>query len=197
VSRFVLLIGMLLLLAGCATTGSNTVGKQEAGDTATLDPQINAAYAHALDAMRDGDKVRAEAALRQLLEKYPQFSGPRANLGILYFRANNMKQAKREFELALKVNAENVVSLNHLGIISRAEGRFEDAFAFYEKALKIKPDYAYAHLNFGILLDLYMGKLNEALTHYQRYQMLSEKQNKVKDKNVANWIIDLKRRIKK
>ena len=40
---------------------------------------------------------------------------------------------------------------------------------------------------------MYLYELGEALEHYEAYQALLEK----KDKNVAKWIIDLKRRLAK
>jgi len=186
---------IVLLLAGCAATGpGGGLGKKESAKAASnVDPKIAAAYEQALSAMRGGNQARAESALKQFIKKYPSFSGPRANLGILYYRAKKTEQAKAEFRAALEINAKNVVSLNHLGIISREEGKFKEALAFYERALRIEPDYAYAHLNFGILLELYMGKLTEALGHYKRYQELTD----AKDKEVAKWIVDLGRRAKK
>lgn len=194
-ARFNRVVILVLLLAGCAATGPNV--QQETKALPKVDPKITAAYESALSTMRDGKTAQAEVMLRHLNEKYPTFSGPRANLGILYFRAKKIEQAKSEFHAALKINASNVVSLNHLGIISRGEGKFKDAHAFYQKALQIDPDYAYAHLNFGILLELYMGKLSEALAHYKRYQELTKAAGKDEDKDVGKWIVDLGRRAKK
>jgi tetratricopeptide (TPR) repeat protein len=190
---------MVMLLVGCAATGPGGGEEKpaEAKSLPKIDPKVMAAYESALSAMRDGKTAQAESAFRQLIEKYPNFSGPHANLGILYFHANKLDQAKSEFHEALKINPENVVCLNHLGIISRGEGKFEEARAFYEKALQIDPDYAYAHLNFGILLELYMGKLTEALDHYKRYQELTKAEGKEEDDKVAKWIVDLTRRAKK
>ena len=190
---------LVSLLVGCAATGPavDTGAPAIAKDLPKVDPKIAADYESALSVMRNGKMTQAESALRQLAEKYPNYSGPRANLGILYFRANKLDQAKSEFHEALKINPKNVVSLNHLGIINRGEGKFEEANSFYEKALQIDPDYAYAHLNFGILLELYMGKLNEALGHYKRYQELTKAEGKDEDKEVSKWIVDLGRRAKK
>jgi DNA-directed RNA polymerase subunit F len=42
------------------------------------------------------------------------------------------------------------------------------------------------------LYDLYLGNLDKALAHYNRFQSLSPE----KDKEVEKWIADLKRRIK-
>ena len=70
--------------------------------------------------------------------------------------------------------------------------QMEAARNFYEKALQADRDYAYAHLNYGILLELYMGKLPEALEHYKQYQALTKEE----DKKVKGWIIELGRRVK-
>jgi len=195
----IIFLVLVLLLVGCAATGPS--GDSDASliakDLPKVDPKIAAEYEAALSVMRSGKIAQAESALRQLAEKYPNFSGPRANLGILYFHENKLDQAKSEFHEALKINPKNVVSLNHLGIISRGDGKFKEAHSFYEKALQIDHNYAYAHLNFGILLELYMGKLNEALGHYERYQELRKAEGKDEDKDVAKWIVDLSRRAKK
>jgi len=190
----VLLAGAVLLLAACAGTEpvseAPVVVKKE---LPKVDPKVAAAYESALSAMRAGKAAQAEKALQQLAEQYPNYSGPQANLGILYFHQNKLEKAKAAFQASLEINPKNVVSLNHLGIISRGAGEFKQAQVYYEKALGIDPDYAFAHLNYGILLELYMGKLPEALKHYQRYQELTPKE----DIEVKKWIIDLGRRAKK
>jgi len=193
----IFLAGTVLLLAACAGTGPT-------GDVATtpgtpkkelpkIDPKIAASYEAALSAMRTGKTAQAEKALQQLTAQYPKYSGPQTNLGILYFHQNKLEKAKTAFQASLKINPKNIVSLNHLGIISREAGEFKQARTYYEKALQIDPDYAYAHLNFGILLELYMGELSEALKHYQQYQKLTPEE----DIEVKKWIVDLGRRAKK
>jgi len=185
------------LLIGCA--GSSSV-KQEQDKSqgapvadAKVPPQARNLYDNALAAMKGGDIARAKSVLTDLTHDYPSLSGPYVNLGIIHFRADEIDQAEKDFQQALKVNPDSAVSLNHLGIINRGKGKFEEAKEDYEKALAIDPNYAYAHLNYGILLDLYLGKLDDALHHYQKFQELAPG----KDKEVEKWIIDLQRRIKK
>jgi len=194
-------MGAVLLLTACAATTESTSDVVDSSGVAAspkkelpkIDPKIAASYEAALSAMRAGKTGQAEKALQQLAVQYPDYSGPQANLGILYFHQNKLEKAKAAFQVSLKINPQNVVSLNHLGIISRGAGDFQQAKTYYEQALQIDPDYAYAHLNFGILLELYMGKLAEALGHYQRYQELTPEE----DVDVKKWIIDLGRRAKK
>lgn len=190
----ILLAGAVVFLVACAGTGQ--VGdKTEAvkKELPKVDSKIAAAYESALSAMRAGKAAQAEKALQQLTEQHPNYSGPQTNLGILYFHQKKLEEAKAAFKASLEINPKNVVSLNHLGIISRGAGKFKEARDYYEKALQIDPDYAYAHLNYGILLELYMGKLSEALEHYKRYQKLTPKE----DIEVKKWIVDLGRRVKK
>jgi len=82
---------------------------------------------------------------------------------------------------------------NALGSIYRRTGRFDDAETAYLKALQLAPDYANAHLNIGILYDIYLSNLSAALNHYQRYQTISGGDNTV----VNKWIIDVKQRLAK
>lgn len=192
--KSLIFVTSVLLLAACAATGpSSDVVPEPKKELPKVDPKITAAYEAALSEMRAGKTAKAEKSLQKLSAQYPDYSGPQANLGILYFHQNKLEKAKAAFQAALKINPQNVVSLNHLGIISREAGDFKQAQAYYEKALQIDPDYAYAHLNYGILLELYMGKLPEALQQYQQYQKLTPEE----DVEVKKWIVDLGRRAKK
>lgn len=190
------LILLGLLVAGCAATGPGSMsekGKDVEQPQPKVEPNALAAYASAVSAMRAGNNALAESRFQKLAMDYPQYSGPHNNLGIIYYHAGKIEKARASFNKALELNPQSVVSLNHLGIISRGEGEFDKAQEYYERALQVNPDYPYVHLNMGILLELYLGKLPEALEHYKRYQAL----NKTEDKKVKGWIVDLERRVKK
>jgi tetratricopeptide (TPR) repeat protein len=189
----VLYLGAVLLLAACAAGGPVGEASKPLKEMPKVDPKVAASYEAALSAMRSGKTAQAVKALQKLTAEHPNYSGPQTNLGILYFHQNKLGKAKNAFQASLEINPKNVVSLNHLGIISRGEGEFKQAHGYYEKALLIDPDYAFAHRNFGILLELYMGKLPEALEHYKRYQALTKEE----DIEVKKWIVDLGRRVKK
>ena len=194
-ARMPLIFILAVLLVGCVTTGSG--GSSDfvrAADKSPpkVDPKAASSYETALISMRAGNTSRAEKQFIKLTKDHPGFSGPHNNLGILYYREGNIENAQSAFEEALKVNSESVVSLNYMGIISREKGEFKQAQGFYEKALEADPNYAYAHLNYGILLELYMGKMSDALKHYKRYQELTVEE----DKKVKGWIIELSRRVK-
>ena len=188
-----------LLIISCAGSGKVAPKTEQAstGKEAAADEKVPASarqqYDEAIAAMKSGNIASAKNNLSNLTKAYPDLAGPYVNLGIIYFRADEIDKAEEAFKQALKVNPNNAVSLNHLGIIYRGKGKFEDARSNYKKALDIAPNYAYAHLNYGILLDLYLGELDEALEHYQTFQELTPEE----DKEVSKWIVDLERRIKR
>jgi len=192
---------MLLVIIGCAgpekkvekEPDQTTANKAAPAAEVKIPPSARQQYDEAIAAMRSGNIAQAKNILSNLTKAYPDIAGPYVNLGIIHFRADEIDQAEEAFKQALKVNPESAVSLNHLGIIYRGKGKFEEARTSYEKALKIDPNYAYAHLNYGILLDLYLGQLDDALEQYQTYQKLSPGE----DKEVEKWIVDLERRIKR
>lgn len=193
---FIVMAAVTLLTAGCDATGSKqrpVSGKAGIKAAPMVSPTVQKKFEAAVEEMKTGNKTKAESMFKALTASYPGLSGPYANLGLLYFHDNEVERAEEAFRKAIEVNPESAVSYNHLAIISRGKGNFKEAKSLYLKALSINNDYAYAHLNIGILLDLYIGELESALDHYERYQQLT----KVEDKDVKKWIIDIKRRIKR
>jgi len=176
-----------------STSVSDATKNPIAGVPSNVEAKIIRDYKRALDAMKNGDSAKAEALLRLVSAANPELSGPYVNLGLLKFRAGDIEASELQFKKAIELNAKSAVSYNHMGIISRGRGEFKLARTFYQKALSIDPGYAYAHLNFGILLDIYIGELDLALTHYKRFQALTPDE----DKDVRKWIIELQRRIKR
>jgi len=155
-------------------------------------PQAEAAYHRAVIAMKAGENKRAFRLFNSISKKYPGFSGPQLNIGLIHLRKNRLKKAETAFKRAIHINRDNAVGHNLLGVVYRHSGKFVEAKEAYIKALSKNSKYANAHLNLGILYDLYLANLKQALYHYEQYQKLSDQA----DANVAKWIIDLKRRSK-
>jgi lipoprotein NlpI len=133
---------------------------------------------------------QAIQSLKKITVSNGHLSGPHINMGIAYMKLGNVAEAERVFHKSLKINPGNPVVLNLLGMLQRRKGQFEDAERFYESALATHPDYPYAHLNMGILCDLYTHEIDCALSHYQKYLQLSD----TEDKQVSMWIVDLEKR---
>jgi tetratricopeptide (TPR) repeat protein len=134
----------------------------------------------------------AISLLDSVQKKYPQLSGPDYQKARIYLNQGKLQQALTAVELSLKNNSRNYYSLNLKGVILKELGQFEQSREVYLTAIKIYPPYPNSHLNLGVLADIYMGELSLALIQYREYMKLVDNQ----DKTVANWILELERRIK-
>ena len=150
------------------------------------------------------DYQKAIAALKnheprqaiELLEPIAELSVARpyilTNLGLAYFQLQDFERAEALFELALGINDNDAVAHNHLGILQRRKGHFQNALDRYQRAIELDQNYAFAHLNLGILFDIYLQDLDKAMAQYEHYLKLSGAENS----EVNGWIIDIKRRLK-
>ncbi len=84
----------------------------------------------------------------------------------------------------------DALAANAQGIAQRKQGKFAEAEAAYRHALDADPNYAPAHLNLGILCDLYRGQPQEALPHFEQYVALTGE-----NKRVSGWIAELRKRL--
>ncbi len=180
-------MALCFVLLGCGTTPKtanthNTV-------TLTGNPDIDTPFTKALEMIESGDLNTAEELLLDLTLSQTQLTGPHANLGIVYYKKENYEQAESTFRTVLEMAPNHTIAYNYLGMTLRQLGRFTEAQQSYEQAIIANPAYRHAHLNLGILYDLYMKKPVDALVHYEQYQALSESE----DKKVSLWIKDLKR----
>ncbi|VAW84235.1 hypothetical protein MNBD_GAMMA16-1498 [hydrothermal vent metagenome] len=186
-------IALCFILAGCGTTAKTALDQKtdNAKNTITLtgNPDIDAQFTEALAMIKSGDLNTAEALLSNLTLSQAQLAGPHANLGIIYYKKGQYEKAESTFRTVLEIAPDHTIAYNYLGMTLRQLGRFKEAQQSYKNAIAANPAYPHAHLNLGILYDLYMRKPADALIHYEQYQALSASENK----KVRLWIKDLKR----
>ena len=149
-------------------------------------------YQAALEDLKDKKIKSAIKQLEALSETAPGLEYLFTNIGLAYLKIEDFKRAEAAFQRAISLNIRDAVAYNHLGVIKRTQGEFIEARQAYEKAIGIDDGYAQAHLNLGILFDIYLQDLKLALNQYQKYQSLNDSP----DKTVANWITDIERRLK-
>ncbi|MDQ7050544.1 MAG: tetratricopeptide repeat protein [Enterobacterales bacterium] len=130
--------------------------------------------------------------LNTVKTRYPQLSGPDYQLARVYYRQGDLEKALVAVDASIAKNQRNYYSVNFRGVVLRSQGKFKQAKESYLKAIAIYPPYPNAHLNLGVLADIYLGELKLALVQYQSYMELIGN----KDKDVANWVIEIERRIK-
>lgn len=177
----------------CQTSPTATPkpGIKEAPVAAENDPS-QSLYQAAIGSARNEQIDTAIKQFQQLIAQNPAFNQAYTNLGLLLLQKKQVAQAKIAFESAIDQDKSDAVAYNHLAIIQREEGLFKQALGNYRKAIDSRSDYANAYLNLGILLDIYLQDLPEALKQYRIYQKMTNDNNK----NVGKWVIDLERRVK-
>ncbi len=148
-------------------------------------------FEQALALLKSGQIPAATTQLQQLASAYPTFVGPLINLGLIELKANRYEAASHYFKQAVERDAKSAVANNYLGVSYRNLGRFNDAETAYKAAIAADDSYAPAHLNLGVLYDLYLQKPEASLSEYQRYQSLLS----APDAKVAGWIKELTGRI--
>ncbi|HEY2466102.1 MAG TPA: tetratricopeptide repeat protein [Steroidobacteraceae bacterium] len=217
-NRFVSL-GVLALLSGCHSTpvqptrapasapvgaspanvaggtaaapgNTATAGAPPAADTTPIPPRAAQQYSQALQMMKSNRRTDAELEFKQLTVAYPQFAGPQLNLGLLYLNDSRLPEAEAAFKAALQVTPANPIAGDELGIVERKLGKFAEAETAYLRAIAAEPNYAPAHLNLGVLYDLYLGEPQKALEQFERYVEIAGE-----NKQVSGWMIELRKRV--
>lgn len=187
---------LALTLAGCAVRGpAPTDAAATASGVAVPAPAVRAANAErfqrATVLLLDGRLVEAEALLLEVTVDQPELAGPWINLAQVYQAQGREPEALAALEQAVLANPGNCAARTELGVLLRRRGELDGAEAHYLACIEHEPDYAAAHLNLGILYDLYLGRWDRALEAYRRYQSLLGEP----DKRVNGWVVDLERRL--
>lgn len=128
----------------------------------------------------------------ELEKQYPEFSGPRTNIGMIYLHQKDFEKAAEAFKKALEINDENEHALSNLALTYRELGKFPEAKESYQKAIALNPNDPLPHYNLGILAELYLQDFPLAIQSYEHYKLANRK----KDPEVDNWLIDLNNRVR-
>lgn len=155
-----------------------------------LPTQAISEYQFSVKALRGGNQDLGELQLQNMLNEYPELSGPAYNLAALNKERGNIDQAKKYVALAVERNNDNFDAHNLRASILREEGDFEAAETVYQDILGRWGGYAPAYRNLGVLYDLYLGDPVKAIVYYRQYNKMLEQP----DAQVEGWIVDIERR---
>src|SRR5262249_31798812 len=100
-----------------------------------------------------------------------------------------LDDASATLKSAVEAAPNDAVAWNELGVTLRMKGDFNGAVDAYDHALAADPNFAPAHRNLAIVLDLYLGDAERALTELERY-----KEPTGEEKPVNGWIAELRQR---
>ena len=185
--HFLLFIFSVLLVSGCANKKTNDKTLQQGAEISQLELQ----FKQGVELVEQARFDEAKMILEQVHQTDSQVLGPLLNLGFISLKQQDLAAGKSYYKQALQLKPKHIGSLISLAYIAREEGRFDEAEDYYRQVFEIEPNNLMALKNLGILLDLYRGRLNDALVLYEQYQLLQ----KQPDAQIKDWIFDIKSRI--
>jgi len=209
-----LLVILLLVLAGCVTTGKpkpepleKEISVTEEGPAVTPltdgregfiireTPQLKTEAIDQFDSavamMEKQNYDMAAELLETIIEQSPNVTAPYIDMAIACRHLGRLEEAEEYLETALELVPGHPVASNEYGLLLRKAGRFAEARKIYEQALSTFPDYQPVRKNLGILCDLYLLDPACALAQYEDYSRAMPN-----DKQVKLWIADLQMRFK-
>lgn len=196
----IILLATVFLLSACGGTGGM---KRPDGRSARTPVPVSASiqgdFNKALALMKKGAYREAIPELEAILAKNDKLPGAQINLAIACMnvetdskeaRDANMKKAGQALQSAVEINPNDSVAHHQLGLYYRKTGRFEEARKAYERAILLQPDYQMAHLNLGILCDIYLQQPECAIRHFEKYLSLAPDEGE----KVSLWLADVRQR---
>lgn len=165
---------------------------QQATNKVAIPQAIVDKYQQALALMNQKKWPQAQLLLDEVIVAQPQLSGAYVNKAIIYREQQDFTQAQILLSKAIAINALNLYAHHIQGQIYRLQGNFVLAEKSYQTALAIWPDYAPAHLDMAILLELYRGRLLDAYRYYSSYLQLNGN-----DEEAQRWLAGLEINIKR
>lgn len=156
-----------------------------AGDRAAAEPHLHRAVALAPDApeawmelgalLAATEPVRAEATLRDALQRHPRHAGLWCNLGNVLAERGRRVEAAEAWRRALEIQPAMVEAELALALDRRAAGDAGEAVAMLERAIARRPQQPELHYNLGVTYyharqpAMAMAALDRALKLRPRY----------------------------
>ncbi len=128
------------------------------------DPILQAQLAEAQ--RQNGNLNAALVAARRVTELLPYAPAGWAQLGLLLIESGREDEAVTAFTSALRIDPDNVWTLNSVAQVHARMGREDEALDEFRRVIALKPRFGLAHLGIGRILEA-RGQNAEAETHYR------------------------------
>lgn len=135
-------------------------------------------FIEAKKAKRNGKLNVAKQKLEVITKRDKTLSGPWVMLGDIALEKKQYKVAEQHYQQAINLNADNINAYVALAKVQRIMGEFHVAQNTLALALTVWPDFPEAHLNLGVLYDLYLNQPKKAQMHMEAYLFLDNYKNK-------------------
>lgn len=191
-SVHIVLLGGILLLAGCSSAPTTNRGIAQSTSKSSLDEKFRGDYASALKNLEAKEYTQASSGLNKIVASNPGFVDGWANLALAQLKTNDITQAKQSATNALQLEPQSATLENLLGLINVEDGAYKTAEKHYARALELNPNLANAYYNVALLNDIYYQNVPKAIQHYERYLALINNA----DPDTEAWVAELKRKLK-
>lgn len=132
-------------------------------------------FIEAKKAIKKKDYKTAKAKLLVITGNDDSLAGPWVLMGQIAKEQKQFKQAVEYYQKAIQINSKNVNAYTDLAHVQRQMGKFHVAQNTLAAALNIWPDFPEAHLNIGVLYDVYLNMPLMAQKHMEAFIFLSKK----------------------
>src|SRR5262245_1997182 len=167
----------LLVVLGAVTASSQTPGSADRASVQTAtygDPNLSTRTSPApgpITPEMRGDIFMARKMYREAVEAYRESPSDSAilqnKIGIAYHQMLSLDQARKQYELAVKMSPRYSEAINNLGTIYYAKKSYRRAITYYNRALVVSPNSASIYSNLGTAYFA-RKKYSEALEAYQK-----------------------------
>ena len=120
------------------------------------------------------DTIKKFAIYRKGIEEvkksvaiFPQYSDGYTQIGVGFYKMNNLDSAAVYFNKGLTYNPNNSVALSNLGAYYFNKRRYAEAIEIYKKTLSLNPRFIDAMVNMGSCYGA-SGQFNEAITWFSK-----------------------------
>lgn len=148
-------------------------------------------YKYGCDLLEQNKLTEAFEAFVSILQQDNQNYLAMNKLGVICARERRPEDARAHFQAALAINPDNAPTIVNLGNLSLEQGEYQEAIAYYEKALSIDSKYHLAYYNLGVAYkkignyDEYFKNLKEYKRYYKEYLKSEDKKEAFKLRNKA------------
>jgi tetratricopeptide (TPR) repeat protein len=130
----------------------------------------------ALPLMAIGEVSEALGQYQQAVESYRAALAIDPNIALANFKIGFISRAVRgdnktalaRFTRAVELDSTNATYAFQLADLYHDLERFGEAKKYFEKAIALEPDHAYAHYGLGEIFDQHMGQPEEGFSEYEK-----------------------------
>lgn len=132
---------------------------------------------------------RYQDAIKELEESIQlksDFAPAHFELGNSLYKMYNYPKAIEEYLVSIKFDPTLYMAMNNVALLYAETRKHAEAEQFLKKAIEVKPDFAPAYKNLGILYETRLKNKQSAIEYYTRY--LKVRPNAPDRKVVESWI---------